>query len=326
MAYAQTPVVWTRAEMLFEKEDGRASFAWWGGGAGSLATLLATSDPGLPMSQWTGVYNAPAGYGAGHLELPTDLPWQFFQLVVSSNRVPSGMAWIPGGSFEIGSPQDEPGRYVDEGPQHPVTVVKGYWMSKWEVTQNDYQALMIYNPSAFPGDLRRPVENVTWEQARSYCDKVTARERAAGRLPTGYVYRLPTEAEWEYAARAGTTTRYAFGDDSTNLTAYAWWTADSVGTTHPVGEKLPNPWGLYDMNGNVFEWCLDWYVAYPGGIRMNKIDHHINRGGSWYCPDFVLRSSMRSHHPVAVGKGSSLVGFRLVLGEPVSVATDAPAR
>jgi formylglycine-generating enzyme required for sulfatase activity len=139
-------------------------------------------------------------------------------------------------------------------------------MYKYEVTQEDYQTVMGGNPSRFTGDITRPVEQVRWSDATNYCAKFTQRERAAGRLPTGYIYRLPTEAEWEYACRAGTTTRFSYGDDLNyaSLGSYAWYDSNSGDTTHAVGQKLPNAWGLYDMHGNVWEWCLDWYSSYSG--------------------------------------------------------------
>jgi formylglycine-generating enzyme required for sulfatase activity len=149
------------------------------------------------------------------------------------------------------------------------------------VTQNEYQTVTGGNPSWFNGDrtsagyrdygvdLSRPVEWVSWEDATNYCGQLTERERTGGRIPTNCVYRLPTEAEWEYACRAWTSTRFSYGDDPghttetaetvgyTNLTNYAWYLENSSGTTHPVGQKLANPWGLHDMHGNVWEWCQD---------------------------------------------------------------------
>jgi len=131
-------------------------------------------------------------------------------------------------------------------------------MGKYEVTQGEYLGVMDSNPSAFRTDLSLPVETVSWFDATSYCWALTQRERAAGRIPSNCLYRLPTEAEWEYACRAWTSDRrFSDGDDPgyTNLTNYAWYEVNSGGTTHPVGQKLPNAWGLYDMHGNVFEWC-----------------------------------------------------------------------
>ncbi len=116
-------------------------------------------------------------------------------------------------------------------------------------------------------DLNRPVVQVSWYDATEYCAALTERERLAGRIATNSVYRLPTEAEWEYACRGWTSTRFNYADDPgyTNLTNYAWYNANRGGETHPVGQKLPNPWGLYDMHGNVWEWCQDGFATYPGG-------------------------------------------------------------
>jgi eukaryotic-like serine/threonine-protein kinase len=172
------------------------------------------------------------------------------------------MVWIPPGTFLIGSPEDEVDRSENEGPQTQVTLTQGFWMGKHEVTQGEYLAVVGSNPSYFNGvqgetdygtDLNRPVESVSWDDAVAYCAALTARERAAGRAPMSYAYRLPTEAEWEYACRAGTTTRFSYGDDPgyTHLRDYAWYEGNSERQTHPVGQKLPNPWGLYDMHGNV---------------------------------------------------------------------------
>jgi len=130
---------------------------------------------------------------------------------------------------------------------------------------------------------------VSWYDATAYCDALTQRERAAGRIATNRVYRLPTEAEWEYACRGWTSTRFSYGDDPgyTNLTNCAWYDGNSGRTTHPVGQKLPNPWGLYDMHGNVWEWCLDWWSdSLPGGIALDPQgpatgSDRVLRGGVW---------------------------------------------
>jgi len=159
----------------------------------------------------------------------------------------------------MGSPTNELDRWDGEGPQTAVTISRGFWMGKYEVTQGEYLEVMGSNPSRFTGDTNRPVETVTWYDATNYCGQLTQRERAAGRIAANSLYRLPTEAEWDYACRAGTSTRSSFGDDLgyTNLTNYAWYRENRGLTTHPVGQKLPNPWGLYDMHGNVWEWCQD---------------------------------------------------------------------
>jgi formylglycine-generating enzyme required for sulfatase activity len=168
---------------------------------------------------------------------------------------------------------------------------------------------------------------VSWFDATNYCATLTQQQRAAGRIPTNCVYRLPTEAEWEYACRAWTSTRFSYGDDPgyTNLTSYAWCFENSGFTTHPVGQKLPNPWGLYDMHGNVFEWCQDcWSDNLPGGIAVDPQGPAsgslgVARGGDWgfwLAGDWYCRSAFRNDFdPDIRGRG---FGFRVVLapGQP----------
>ena len=199
----------------------------------------------------------------------------------------------------------EQDRSINEGPQTTVTLTRGFWIGKFEVTQGEYLALTGENPSNFPGDLNRPVSSVTWFDATNYCWKLTQRELTAGRIPPGSQYRLPTEAEWECAARAGTTTRFSYGDDApnyTSLTNYAWFL--DLGhpdlTVHPVGQKLPNPWGLYDMAGNVWEWCQDWYGDQAGGVQTdpqgptsNAQGLKVMRGGAYDYDNSSCRSASR---------------------------------
>ena len=170
-------------------------------------------------------------------------------------EAPTNLVFIPPGTFRMGSPTNEVDRDDREGPQTAVTISHGFWMGKYEVTQGEYLAVMGSNPSRFTGDTNRPVEQVSWNDATNYCGQLTQRERTAGRIATNSVYRLPTAAEWEYACRAWTSTRFSYGDDPgyTNLTNYAWYWDDSGETTHPVGQKLANPWRLYDIHGNVWE-------------------------------------------------------------------------
>jgi formylglycine-generating enzyme required for sulfatase activity len=231
------------------------------------------------------------------------------------------LTWIPAGTFVMGSPTNEVGRLADEGPQTTVTLTRGFWIGTYDVTQLEYTNLIGSNPSAFTDSPQEPVEYLSWNDATNYCYTLTQREQAAGRIPANYQYRLPTEAEWEYACRAGTTTRFSYGDDPgyTNLGAYAWYTNNSGMTTHPVGQKLPNPWGLYDMHGNVWEWCQDWLATYPGGSVTNPVvnpptgAYPIVRGGSYYFGGAYCRSAMRN--AMADPNGTRYdVGLREVLG------------
>jgi formylglycine-generating enzyme required for sulfatase activity len=247
-------------------------------------------------------------------------------------EVPMNLVFIPPGTFRMGSPTNEVGRGSDEGPQTAVTINRGFWMGKYEVTQGEYLAVMGSNPSWFNTnhglslDLTRPVEDVSWFDATNYCSQLTQRERAAGRIATNSMYRLPTEAEWEYACRGLTSTRFSYGDDPsyTNLTNYAWYADNSDPITHPVGQKLPNPWGLYDMHGNVWEWCQDWWGDYPGGIAVDPQgpvtgSYRVVRGGcfrGWYVSAITCRSAERDFRdPVITDTGR---GFRVVLapGQP----------
>src|SRR5262249_41990348 len=176
-----------------------------------------------------------------------------------------------------------------EGPQTGVTVTKGFWIGKYEVTQAEYLALIGADPSSFLGQLTSPIDTVSWSEARNYCATLTVQERQAGRLPTGYAFRLRTEAEWEFAARGGTTTRFSYGDDPgyVSLDGYAWFGSNSGAATHQVGTKSLNPSGLGDMHGNVWEWCLDWYAnSYSGGNVTDPKgpaagSARVIRGGSW---------------------------------------------
>ncbi|MFM8793273.1 MAG: formylglycine-generating enzyme family protein [Solirubrobacterales bacterium] len=215
--------------------------------------------------------------------------------------------WIRPGTFQMGSTKGtDPDRYHNED-QHTVTLTQGFWLSDHEVTQGEYQAVMGYNPSDFRGDLNRPVERVSWDDAVLYCQTLTTRERDAGRITAQQAYRLPTEAEWEYAARAGTTgARYTYQnyDVAQSLDKIAWLRGNSKTNgsrqTHPVKQKAPNAWGLYDMIGNVWEWCSDWYDDYPTGSvtdpkgpGLSPKRVRVFRGGSWGDVPRDARSAVR---------------------------------
>src|SRR6266498_878023 len=202
--------------------------------------------------------------------------------------------------------------------KYPVTLTRDFWLGKYEVRQGEYAAVMGKNPSHFPGDTNRPVEKLSYFDAVAYCAALTRREREAGHLPVAYEYRLPSEGEWEYACRAGTTNLFSFGDTVTEADQYAWALENSDATTHPVGQKRPNPWGLYDMHGNVWEWCNDWFAAYaptavtdPPGPAEGK--YKVFRGGGWnHAIDFARSSSRFMMSP---SNGIYFVGFRLALSQ-----------
>ncbi|MFL6208344.1 MAG: SUMF1/EgtB/PvdO family nonheme iron enzyme [Pyrinomonadaceae bacterium] len=201
-----------------------------------------------------------------------------------TNPMVAEFVWIPPGSFMMGSDNGRP----DEKPVHRVTISEGFYMGKYEVTQAQWQAVMRNNPSHFKGD-NLPVENVSWDDAIAFITQLNAQN-------DGHTYRLPTEAEWEYAARAGTTGNYG-GE----LDAMAWYVNNSEGKTHPVGSKQPNAFGLYDMHGNVWEWVQDWYhESYAGAptdgsawLSGGEQKHRVLRGGSWIYVASNLRSSFR---------------------------------
>ena len=222
-----------------------------------------------------------------------------------SDTVSLDMIWIEPGTFTMGSPSDELGRQDNE-TQHEVTLTKGYWLGKFEVTQAQYEAVMGTNPSYWEG-ANLPVEKVSWDDAMEFCEKLTASEKAAGRLPEGYEYSLPTEAQWEYACRAGTATALNSGKDLSDakecpeMDKVGWYKYNSDEETHSVGQKQPNAWGLYDMHGNVLEWCLDWYkddyptsaVTDPTGPDTGK--WRVVRGGNWFNSASSCRSAFRNY-------------------------------
>jgi formylglycine-generating enzyme required for sulfatase activity len=244
--------------------------------------------------------------------------------------------WCPSGSFMTGSSLAEQEQAIrslpaklpatardatekairNEGPRHRVTFTKGFRMAKTEVTQAQWKRLMGNNPSKFKeAGPDAPVETVSWNDCRAFLVKLNK----VSLDRKGITFRLPTEAEWEYACRAGTETAYYFGDDAAKLGGYAWYGENSGMKTHPVAQKKPNAWGLYDMHGNVWEWCEDRYGGYTPG---DGTDPHgpdsgsgrVGRGGGWDDFDGDLRAAYRSYGRPADFKASPL-GFRPVMVE-----------
>jgi formylglycine-generating enzyme required for sulfatase activity len=216
-----------------------------------------------------------------------------------TNSIGMKLVRIEPGEFLMGSPALDKDAKPNEKPQHRVWISRAFYLGVYEVTQGQYKAVMGHNPSYFQGSDDLPVEEVSWLHAVTFCNKLSDREHRAlyyGMSGTevtiagGNGYRLPTEAEWEYACRAGSSSRYPFGDEQNKLSEHAWYVGNSANKTHTVGTKRPNSWGFYDMLGNVWEWCGDWYderyyasspSADPPGPGPAKA--RVQRGGGWDC-------------------------------------------
>ena len=218
--------------------------------------------------------------------------------------------WCPPGQFMMGNPTSELDRDSDK-VQHEVVLTRGFFLGETECTQGQWEAVMGSNPSGCKGS-DRPVERVSWEEAVEYCRELTAKQCAEGILPEGWEWRLPTEAEWEYAARAGTT-----GERYGELDTIAWHGGNSGIQTHPVKQKTANAWGLYDMIGNVKEWCSDWHGYYPTGSETdptgpNSGSSRVIRGGGWST---VVGNARSTYHRDGYGPGARVgtVGFRPAL-------------
>lgn len=251
---------------------------------------------------------------------------------------------VPAGAFTMGSPSDEEGRFGNEAQAY-VNITKPFWLGKTEITQAQWQAVMGNNPSFFKGDSNLPVECVSWNDAMDFCKKLTAKARAAGTLPANVEFTLPTEAQWEYACRAGTTSRFCFGDEESSLRVFGnyydksgdkkydaefrqknnWKLSpdttydDGFVETAPVASFRQNAWGFYDMHGNVWEWCLDYYdPTLSGGNDPCRAtsgsgeygSNRVYRGGSWFRPVRNSRSAYRGGN--APGFRVRDVGFRVV--------------
>ncbi len=236
------------------------------------------------------------------------------------NSIGTQLRLIPPGEFMMGSPESEQGRFDNEGPQHRVRITRSFYLGVYPVTQSQWESVMGNNPSWLSeggimsdrvsglstGDF--PVEMISWKDAQEFIGRLNERSEETAR-----VYRLPTEAEWEYACRAGTTTRYYFGDDTGDLGEYASYSDRRI---HPIGQKRPNAWGLYEMHGNVFEWCSDWFsedyyanspLEDPTGPESGS--DRVIRGGCWHSAAGYCRSASRNWG--SPGSRFDSLGFRL---------------
>jgi len=268
----------------------------------SAASETSASGGGAAVPTTPGV--APGATDAGRPMPPAGAkPALTGKTIDLGNGVSMEFILIPAGSFNMGSPDSEKERDSDEGPVHRVQIAKALYLGKYEVTQAQYLAVMGKNPSTFSGG-NLPVEGVSWDEAVTCCAKIGG--------------RLPTEAEWEYACRAGSATQFCCGDDlnDAQLGDYAWYGSNSDKTTHAVGQKKPNAFGLHDMHGNVYEWCSDWSAAYADAQAVNPVgassgQYRICRGGSWFSDARRCRCAYRSL--IVPNARNSNFGFRVAL-------------
>jgi formylglycine-generating enzyme required for sulfatase activity len=301
---------------------------------GSPVTLQYTTNLG-PNAVWTPLTTLTMSGVTAFVTNPVAGDTnRFYRALIS---VPTNMAWITPGTFAMGSPANEFGRGPNNETQHTVTLTRGFFAGRFLVTQSIYRSIVNTNPSyfntnnGFALDLTRPVEQVTWADATNFCNLLTSQERAAGRILTNWSYRLPTEAEWEYSGRAGTTTQFYYGTNllsgmanfngqyeyrGTNYTNYSGIFLDR---TTPVGAYQPNAFGLYDMVGNVWEWVQDWYAVYsatpatdPTGPATGT--QRIFRGGSLNATGALCRSANRNKADPTTAVNT--IGFRVVLSGP----------
>ena len=279
------------------------------------ATFVATSD----YQSTVNIFRSLGDYKDSASQLKIASEKLAVQRAEQADVILKAMVKCPAGTFMMGSPSGELSRLKDE-EQHQVTISKDFYIAKYPVTQAQYKAVMGNNPSHFKGD-NNPVEYVSWFKAKEFCDNLN--EVTGSTRPAGYKFDLPTEAQWEYACRAGTTTSLNSGKNITsengrcsNLDEVGWYYGNSEMNTHPVGLKKPNAWGIYDMHGNVSEWCSDWYGEYPSGIStdpegpVNGSDRVYRGGDSCGDPRFCRSADRSSREPDGESDG---LGFRIAL-------------
>ncbi len=232
--------------------------------------------------------------------------------------------WIPAGQFRMGSPDTEHDRHTDE-TEHMVTISHGFWFGRYEVTREQWYAVMKNPPPDYSEetDANMPMAGVTWDECQAFVTALN-KGREGG-------FRMPTEAEWEYACRAGGMDAYSCGNDSACLAGHAWYAGNCEGKTHPVGQRAPNAWGLYDMHGNVWEWCRDFYGEYPQHRVIDPTGPQVGqctilRGGSWLSPPVECRAARRFVFVPGYFLDRSILGFRLArTNNPARAQTPVPA-
>jgi sulfatase modifying factor 1 len=241
----------------------------------------------------------------------------------TDNGLKTPLVWIPPGEFTMGSPRYEEGHFADEDQVH-VSLSRGFWLGQHELRQAEWQRMMLTTPWSGNMFVKEgndyPASYVSWVDGMKFCERLTEQERATGRLPLGWKYTLPTEAQWEYACRGGTKSRFSFGDDPSKLTDCGWWggldDGNAKGETyaHAVGQKKANPFGLYDMHGNISEWCSDYYAKElvggtdPQGPSAGS--NRVYRGGCWASTARSCRSAQRDNGETP-SKRYYALGFRI---------------
>jgi formylglycine-generating enzyme required for sulfatase activity len=226
------------------------------------------------------------------------------------------MIWVPPGKFVMGSPKSEPGHRQEEEELHQVTISRGFWVGQFEVTQAQFETILGDNPSAFK-DPQMPVHKVNWHEAMEFCEVLTEREKSVNRMPNKWSFNLPSEAQWEYACRADTTTVFHFGNEAEELPPYGWFADNSDGGPKTIGTKKPNAWGIHDLHGNMGEWCFDWYgKAYPVDGSVDPITEKASafkvfRGGTY--TDIPERCRAAHRHRITPETRNPWIGFRVVL-------------
>jgi formylglycine-generating enzyme required for sulfatase activity/tRNA A-37 threonylcarbamoyl transferase component Bud32 len=312
---------------VLEKAPGDATSkkAWWSRGKfATLSLLILVMGIGLYESGKTTAFpqKAPPTQSSRQSHVIPDPDPESRNPTTYTNKIGMKFALIPSGSFQMGSPSSESSRDSDEGPVHTVRITRAFYLGKYEVTQGQWEDVMGANPSAFKNCGRNcPVESVSWNDVQEFIKKLNSREGCVGARPASPgstppgCYRLPTEAEWEYAARSGTNTKYYWGNEIDG--AYVWYGSNSSSKTHPVGEKNPNSWGLYDMSGNVWEWAYDWfdsayYQKSPGAdpVNTSAASGRVDRGGGWANNPGLVRSANRYRN--SPGYRFNFLGFRLL--------------